>query len=307
MSTNSRECSPDAAVKPVPSDPVAVWHGSVLTALQEAVRQLAGSLDSEATVHALRRAAKQLRALVLLAPPSLDELTLETRNKADVLRRALGHTRDAAVRRQTLDHLLRRAKTEAGPLDVEMAADPNDAESASLPEDFRRTLSDLADRWSSCDLRDIRADTLVVALTRTYRRARKRWKAAGDGESEKMHRWRRAVVDLDLQTSVFAKSSPRLAVVAKEAHKLRELLGRVHDIDALAEFLASASTEPEALEAFNTAAKQERRRLARKAREHAKRLLQHKPRTWSSEVSAQLYSATRTADAGASGKMQLQG
>lgn len=296
---SSRERSTDPADKPFPSDPVAVWHGSVVTALQEAVSQLGGSLDSEATVHALRRAAKQLRALVLLAPPSLDELALDTRNNADILRRALGHTRDAAVRRQTLDHLLRRTKNEPGLLHGVMDTIPDGVDSPNVPEDFDRTLAALADRWSNCDPRDIRADTLVASLTRTYRRARKRWKAAADGDSEKMHRWRRAVVDLDLQTSVFAKSSPRLAVVAKEAHKLRDLLGRVHDIDALSEYLTSASMEPEALEAFDTAAERERRRLARKARKHAKKLLQRKAGAWSSEVSAQLYSATRTADAAA--------
>ena len=167
------------------------------------------------------------------------------------------------------------------------------------------TLSALARRWSHCDLRDLRMDALADMLAKTYRRARKRRTPALAGDTRAIHRWRRAIVDLDLQSGAFADSAPRFARIGKRAHKVRDLLGRVHDIDALSIFLAKIpDLDAEALASFGKVAEEERQKLIRKATRRTERLLKRKAAAWKDEAAALLYAAARTADAAAPTKDQ---
>ena len=97
---------------------------------------------------------------------------------------------------------------------------------------------------------------------------------------------------------MFATASPCLADAGKQARRLRDLLGRIHDIDALEHFLAqSGHGDAEALTSLARVATRERQRLTRKAEKLGKQLLKRKSGPWTDKVAAQLYAASRTADA----------
>lgn len=290
----------DRTPRCAPSDPVETWRRAIVVGLRDVATQLVDAIDDEPRVHALRRAGKQLRALALLAPPSLDVLARETRDHADTLRRSLGHSRDAAVRRQTFDALASDMNESGLRLRATLDRSDASADSPAMPDTLRETFAALAERWSACDLRDLRTDALVATLGSTYRRARKRRDKARDGVPRTLHRWRRTIVDLDLQANVFADHAPHLARIGRRAHRLRDLLGRVHDIDALSDFLArSGSDQADGLAAFDKAAARERKRLTQKAEALGDRLLKRKTGAWQDEVGALLYAALRTAEAAA--------
>lgn len=295
-SKSPRFCAADRFAS---SDPAETWRRAILGALGEVTREIGGPLAEETRVHALRRAGKQLRALALLAPAPLDDLARETCDCADRLRRSLGNSRDAAVRRQTFDLLARDMHLSA--IRLSSALEPHageTTETTAVPDDLADAFAGLARDWSSRDLRGVGAHALVERLASTYRRARKRERASRDGGMRHLHRWRRAIVDLDLQANAFADHSPRMARIGQRAHALRDLLGRVHDIDALAEFLDhAAGDDAEALASFDKAASRERQRLTRKAMQRGRRLLKQKPAAWADEMSALLYAASRMADA----------
>ena len=302
---SSRECAADRAVsqpmrRRAPSDPVETWRGAIVVALRDVTTELAGALDDERRVHGLRRAGKLLRALALLAPPSLQPLARETRDHADTLRRSLGHSRDAAVRRETFDALAREMDEPGLDLRAMLETPGAKMDGAAMPDTLRETFAALAGRWAACDLRDLRITALVAMLASTYRRARKRRKAAQAGHMRDLHRWRRTIVDLDLQAGVFADHSPHLAQIGRRAHKLRDLLGRVHDIEALSDFLAqSGGADTEELAAFEAMAARERKRLTQRAESLGDQLLKRKTNDWSDEIVALLYAAMRTAEAAA--------
>lgn len=284
--------------RPGSTGPVETWRRAILHVLDDVKQQIGGSLADEIRVHRLRRAGKQLRALALLAPASLEDLACETRDCADGLRRSLGNSRDAAVRRQTFEVLVSQMHPSATRLSAALQPPAEATGSAALPNDLVNAFAALAHDWSSRDLRGIGAHALVERLAETYRRAHKRRKAAKNGAMRHLHRWRRAIVDLDLQANAFANHSPRMARIGQRAHALRDLLGRVTDINALSEFLGhAAGDDAEALASFEKAASRERQRLTRKAMKHGKRLLKRKPDAWADEVAALLYAVARMADA----------
>lgn len=298
--SSSEDPGDDRTGRSAPSDPVETWRRAIVVTLRDVTAQLARSIDDAPRVHALRRGGKLLRALALLAPDNLDTLADETRDHADILRRSLGQSRDAAVRRETFDALAREMDEAGFHLRAILETPAAEVDGAALPDTLRETFAALAERWAACDLRDVHTDALVATLASTYRRARKRRKAVRSGDVRDLHRWRRTIVDLDLQTGIFADHSPHLARISRRAHKLRDLLGRTHDIEALSDFLAQSGIDhPDALASFDKAASRERQRLTQNVKTLGARLLKSKTGAWKDEVAARLYAATRTAEAAA--------
>ena len=267
-----------------------IWRRAVLAALRTITDRLnSGAYTAPDDVHALRRGAKQVRALALLAPPALSVLSHDTRQHADTLRRSLGGARDAQVRRQTFRVLREHADATADGVVSLLEAPDGDGETAqTMPAHLADAFATLTHDWANADVTNIDAAELADSLAATYRRARKRVTKA-KGAIADLHRWRRAIVDLDLQLQPFATGAPKIARMAKRASKLRDLLGKVNDVSALMTFLERMSDgHALALDALRPPAAAEVKRLGRKIKTIEKDAFKHAPQPWRDVVMSHL-------------------
>jgi CHAD domain-containing protein len=200
-------------------------------------------------VHGVRTAMKRWRAYLRLLEPFLDategqRLRVEARDLA----RGLAVARDA---QSALDALADLGE-EYAPFSEKSLATVNErinamrtsAESATLTEGTREKLAaafaltlDSIDRWA---LDHIKFADIAESLTENYRRAQEAvphdWTSA---EIEALHRLRQRVIIHRYQMELVTPLWPRLARVwTQEAQRLRDRLGRHHDLANLANLSA---------------------------------------------------------------------
>jgi len=198
-------------------------------------------------VHDVRKALKRWRALLRLVGPFLGKDGRKLRIKARDLARGLASARDA---RSALDALgdigeeyhnlsPRTLSTVRGRLDQLRVV----AETAILTDKMRAhvtaelaEISEAITQWSLADIvfSDI-ADGLSATYRQAYRMLPEVWITAGTDE---LHELRKRVVEHRYQMELVEPLWPRLGKLwVSEAQRLRDRLGRHHDLAVLARLI----------------------------------------------------------------------
>jgi hypothetical protein len=227
--------------------------------------------DPVEAVHDARKRLKKSRALLRLARPAMRPDAFRAYNRE--LRdqgRALSGARDADVMVETVDalaaHNSRRVKRAHF-----MAVRGRFAASGGLPEHRVDELVRGVEHWP---LGGLSADTLVDAVTTTYKRGRKA--AAKPATTENLHEWRKRVKDLWHQARLLG-----IKPLARDAKALSKPLGDDHD-------LAVLSAELPAGDPLQPLIADRRAELQRRARKLGARLYEDSPKTFRKHVRRRL-------------------
>src|SRR4051812_15620484 len=229
--------------------------------------------DPVEAVHEARKRLKKTRALLRLARPAMRADAFRAYNRE--LRdqgRALSGARDAEVLVETVDalaeHNTRRVKrAHFAAVRARFVAGAGGAP----PEQQVRRLADGVDRWP---LGGISSETLVEAVTTTYRRGRKA--AAKPATTENLHEWRKRVKDLWYQARLLG-----IKRLARDAKALSKLLGSDHD-------LAVLSAELPTDDPLQALIDDRRAVLQKQARKLGERLYEDPPKTFRKRVRKRL-------------------
>ena len=159
--------------------------------------------------------------------------------------------------------------------------------------DELRALADQVDAWP---VETSGATTLVAALKRTYRSARRRGDAAlTSRNARELHGFRVRVVDLAYQFAVLEPAWPAMMrATIRELQRLRTALGDHNDLSVLAAFAAGRpelTAEQKALGATLIAKK--RRPLERRAAQLYARLFAERPAAFERRLAAYLENPRR--------------
>jgi CHAD domain-containing protein len=219
--------------------------------LEHALNQLReGDRQAEA-VHEARKDLKKVRAVLRLLRSRLGDQLYRSENQAfRDTGRLLSGARDAQVRLETLEHLVRSGTVSAERvaafrrrLEAEHAAhaDIGDAEQRAATRIARAS-----ERVRDWPVEGDGWNVVEKGLARSYRRGRARMNdALGDPSVERLHEWRKRAKDLWYHLRIVAPVWPAiLEPLAEEAHLLSEQLGDDHDLAML------ASSAREHVEAF---------------------------------------------------------
>ncbi|MCC7374317.1 MAG: CHAD domain-containing protein [Verrucomicrobiales bacterium] len=206
----------------------------------------------QSAVHETRLALKRLRATVRLLSGTLgDKAARRHQTRLRDVARRLAPVRDVAVGAATLDGLekeLPKAMAPAlrswrqrlaGPREVPQPTPkriPNDLKAAARAIRVVTTAIDRS-HW-----RRHGWETLESGLIETYRRARRRFRAAHTTDDEtSFHRWRTAVKAFMYQLGLLRPIAPkRLGRCIKELNGLQRILGDEHDLAVLDEMLGKS-------------------------------------------------------------------
>jgi CHAD domain-containing protein len=229
--------------------------------------------DPVEAVHDARKRLKKTRSLLRIARPAMrrDAFRAYSRELRDQ-GRALSGTRDADVMVETVDalaeHNTRRVKRAHF-----MAVRGRFVAGAAgeLPDHRVDMLAGGVERWP---LGGISADTLVEALTTTYRRGRKA--AAKPPTTENLHEWRKRVKDLWYQARLLS-----IKRLARDAKALSKLLGDDHD-------LATLSAELPEADPLQPLIADRRAELQKQARKRGERLYEDPPKAFRKRVRKRL-------------------
>lgn len=204
---------------------------------------LAGN-DGPPDIHTARRRCKLTRALLRLVRRGLDEADFRKENRyLRDLARSLSAARDAQVRLRTFEQLLA------------IPGAPPAAPYARLHDWLRReaadtraemltpralTLARTAVRRSQARLAHVALtgggwSLLAAGLRRSYRAARRAFRAAVDAPSDATHHeWRKRIKDLWNHVRLIRAAHPRkLGALIEQLDALGELLGDDHDLAVL--------------------------------------------------------------------------
>lgn len=199
----------------------------------------------ERRVHLTRRSIKRLRAMLRLLKPSYGQKITPINAALRDAARALSGARDAAVVRQTLNKLRKKAATRAendaiekllSLFPEEKAAPPGHAmgEAKSLIATARRVLATL-------HLHENHALTnnIIEGYVAIYRKGQKGLHASEENPTtDGLHEWRKAVQDRRYAAQLFRADWPEAGEApAKALGTLSDHLGVDHDLAMVADFL----------------------------------------------------------------------
>ncbi|MBS7538428.1 CHAD domain-containing protein [Ancylobacter lacus] len=225
--------------------------------------------SASARIHDLRKAAKRLRALLrLLETPGDNGRAAALRRQIAQEARALAGSRDAAAMREALADLAGHDDAVPGGFRLPEPAAAPDPTGEALAAAVQAAAAEMA-----APARALHTGELLRRIARFYRKARRAARTIDPDDAEALHELRKQVVVHRYQLELIAPFWPRLgALWLEEAQKLRDQLGRHHDLDVLAGRLeAGADAGDEAGVAVAAAARRLQHRLARKAlRRHAR-------------------------------------
>ncbi len=261
--------------------------GLLRTHLGAALAQLAPAKPNGARIHAARKELKRARAILRLMREAIgrddyDEADAELRGTA----RMLNDVRDADVVLRALARLCRSADESASlePLRRLLLEERRQARSATLGKrlkDIRAALLRCKDRtraWSIAD--DI--DLMMAGMQRTYRNARRCYRAACETHSdEHLHAWRRQVKYCAYQLEAIRPvGSRKMHEQLINCTKVADLLGKDHDLAILHQRAGAADLDAASALHFADMIGHERARLQRKALKLGDQLYRAKPRVF---------------------------
>ncbi|MEZ4403617.1 MAG: CHAD domain-containing protein [Kofleriaceae bacterium] len=161
--------------------------------------------DPHAAVHAVRKALRQLRAMVDLVGPALPK-----RERKDLARgfaaarRSLGPARDQEVARDLLGTIAPLHELTAAAEAVDAAAAPDRVAAEAMVADVQRAVAEAAthvDALTAAMPDELRPRHVARGLARTYKRARSARRRAKRSERA-VHRWRRRAKELSYQLTI---------------------------------------------------------------------------------------------------------
>jgi CHAD domain-containing protein len=259
--------------------------------VDNAVDELRGRGGDRATaVHEARKDLKKLRAVLRLVRDELgDEPYRDQNTHFRDLGRTLSGARDALVRLETLDDLLKEDSSElegreVGPLRDGLEAERGrqaDVASEELLEGVAAALEPERERIAAWPLEGDDWAIVAPGLRRIYRRGRSRFEdVVAEPSTENLHEWRKRAKDLWYAFRILKPVWPAVTDgLTDEADRLSDLLGDDHDLAVLAATARERSHELEAgaLEGLLDAVEGRRAELQREALPLGNRLYAEKP------------------------------
>lgn len=196
------------------------------------------------SVHGARRRIKQLRSLLRLLRPCLDEPAFAgidgaLRQAADAL---AGHRRAEAL--VAAAGKLEAGRTEPGfwrgIAEAHQAAHAAEGDATGALEDARAAIGAAARQLSAADLRPGGDAEIAAAFLAAYAKARRRLRAAlKSGDATELHEARKMVIHhLHQLRLLHPHCEGRLA----RLERLREVLGDLNDLDELEQLAAGAAS-----------------------------------------------------------------
>ncbi len=224
-----------------------------LEQIEIAEEKLASQQDIAACIHDTRRCLKRLKALIRLVRPALDDAVYRREAmRLSSIGRLLSSERDQHVVRQTAIKLDSRfgalpngaSERLKGLLEVQ-AASRNGSETA---ESRRQALSRLKQTkrfFSGAAIAGVTFEHLADGLERSYRKARRAFRAAYDKSTdEAFHAWRKSVQLHWRHMQLLSRGWPEvLTARAGEAKELSRLLGDDHDFSVLLTYVTNHAGE----------------------------------------------------------------
>ncbi len=292
-----------APVDPWPADPwVIAWAVEIPRVLSGLANALLGGRLTEPVIHKSRRELKRLRSLLRLTPRSCAYLADETREITGELRRRLGQSRDAAVMLKTLRSLAEELGEAEARIKPVLSAHHR-AVAATLDRSSKRGDHDRIVRLGALwrgrtvhgDITDLRRQAV-----KTYRLARRRAKALGDGKEATLHALRKAAVDHQNHLAFFAQDpKDKIAKRHAKVKRLRDQLGSCHDLEVLRDFVRTrADVSAGDLIKLEEVLTKRHGRLVKKSIKLAGVLLRDKPRDFAKWLKIQLGERRKSEDVG---------
>lgn len=242
-------------------------------------------------VHEARKALKRLRALLRVTRPSFDERRYRRENVTfRDAGRELSDARDAQVLLDTLDGLRERFADELAPetwvrLRKNLAAGAKRAK-ANGPSGFDSVVETLSEARMRVDGWPLPSEngraSLAEGFERVYRHGREALRRAKkEPTPDNLHTLRKRAKDLWHASQLLEPACPaKMKGLAKNAHRLSDLLGDDHDLSVLHEY---ADQHPKLLveserRLLNKSIERRRVALRRKALKRAQQMYQRKPK-----------------------------
>ncbi len=212
--------------------------------LDQAIALLSLPQMDEDAVHDLRVLMKQLRGLVRLyrgddAKPVIRTINVVLRDVAKVF----SARRDALVLAETLEQVARRSNrrvaSELQQILREVTQQVADVQPVLEPLALVTELQRVRALWHQ-HLQQPDSEFLLDALARSYRRNRREGRAAlRQRDTHALHDWRKRVKYFGYQLGVLEVQDAWLQQQKEMVRRLGSLLGKVHDLDVLDDYLWS--------------------------------------------------------------------
>ncbi len=261
-----------------------------LAAALDEVAEAAADPDAVEMVHDARKALKAYRALLRLVP---GEAAKAARQEAAATARAMSAARDRQAARDALAALVdaklisaQDADQAAALIEVQpQTLDPAGDHSSQLLAFLARARAAQADHLAAA----ARAADVVAGLRKAYAKgyAAKDWT-----RPESLHDLRKRVVTHRYQMTFAAEISRggKGEKRARNAQRLRDILGLYQDLEALKQVLATAlGTQDEAVMSEIAAASRAfQRRLVKQAQARHARLFRHRPQQFAARIQQRL-------------------
>lgn len=213
--------------------------------------------DDPDRVHEARKLLNETRGLLRLVRGSLGEEAFQRENVAlRDARKLLDTSRDATVRSETFEKLVRNLKDKqrrevngVAELLEERDEDARPSENGEAEREFLEVVDGVRTRTESWSLDDRGFDALEGGFRRTFRRARQGYvRAQDDHSAEVLHEWRKRCKYLRSFVRLMIKSDPKKAKkLERRLDDLCETLGEDRDLILLERWLKEHAEPPRAL------------------------------------------------------------
>lgn len=245
------------------------------------------TLDADA-IHDIRVLMKRLRGLLRLY--AVAGQRAEAGQLNPVLRdvaKAFAGQRDAHVLADTLSQCARNAGKSVAPRLLAIRDDLRRDEAAIAVEPdvaaLQQALVWAQEQWNAWFV-DQDDESLLDALARHYRRNRKQGREALRlRDREVLHDWRKRVKYLHYQLCALPDAEARFDGLLQRTRKLGSLLGKVHDLDVLVDYLQQQGLDDPDIHRLLA---KRRTRLVKKIRRLYRRVFQRPTREFRNRIAA---------------------
>lgn len=207
--------------------------------------------DPSCAIHDFRIAIKRWRALLRLLKESLGEETVVLRREGLVFSREFGRSRDARAALDALTSIIVSKRVDASSISkrtfatitnrleqVQKSSETavHNAKSIQHIRDGVVHASNCAAAWP---LEDIKLEKIIIGLTRSYRRARRRLPSSWTKVSpDEIHRFRKALVTFHYQLELIEPLWPKVSRrIIKQLQRVRLQLGKSNDLVILSQLM----------------------------------------------------------------------
>lgn len=251
--------------------------GRAMIAAADAGSEALAISDPVEAVHELRKSFKQMRGLLRLVGGREGGEARQLRRALGEAARTVGAARDQAAQREALEDLVEKADLDPVLGEIARAAldelgsgeAPRDGTGASgaFPPNRRARLEALIAACHEAIPRlaaNVEGEALLDAILEDYVKARRIGRMVGADDAEELHELRKAVISHRYQMELLTHLWPAAGEVwESELQRLREKLGKHHDLAVLRDRLDTLPPEAEESEWFGPLTKAARSRQAR--------------------------------------------